>query len=288
MATPDGDGFLNDAAWRLTGDKRYLEALYGDEIQTDSQRMYMVTEGHWWSDRVELFSDNLQRERLGGIALRRNQFVAGHRVSWRFADPADAERVAILVTGAKPDALKAVLFNLSDHPVTATLTGWGVAPGQWRISQGLDADGDDKADGAPTVRSLDFEKGGDITVVLPPMQTTVLDLSLEKPGQPVWARPDLGFGAYDVVRKGRSVSVTVHSLGAVASPVTTVIVEDEAGRVLASTPLAALAAPLDLNPKTATVKLSLPGRASGKLRVRIVTPPGVREITQRNNTVSLP
>lgn len=54
------------------------------------------------------------------------------------------------------------------------------------------------------------------------------------------------------------------------------------------TPFAALAAPLDLAPKTATVKLSLPGQASGKLWVRIVTPPGVREITQRNTTVSLP
>jgi hypothetical protein len=36
------------------------------------------------------------------------------------------------------------------------------------------------------------------------------------------------------------------------------------------------------------VRLSLPGSASGKLTVPIVTPAGVSEITQRNNTVSLP
>jgi hypothetical protein len=66
----DDDPFLLYEAWRSTGDTAYLEKVYGDEITTAEQRMWMVTEAHWWSDRVELFSDILQRSRLGAMALR--------------------------------------------------------------------------------------------------------------------------------------------------------------------------------------------------------------------------
>jgi hypothetical protein len=280
-AKGDDDPFVLDAAWRLTGDKTWLERLYAGEIQLDSQRMYMVTEGHWWSDRVELFSDSLQRERLGGLALRRNQIVPGNRVSWRFDDPADAERVAILVTDAKPDAFKVETYNLSDRPVTVMMVGGEVAPGQWRVVQRPGGTG-----AATGVHA--FEKGVGVSLTLPPHATTLIDMALQTPGQPVWTRPDLGIGPYDVVRKGSGVSVTVHSLGSVGAAATRVVVEDAQGRVVAAAPLPALAAPEGYRPRTATVRLSLPASASGKLTVRIVTPAGVAEITQRNNTVSLP
>jgi len=69
--------------------------------------MYLVTEGELWSDRVELFSDLLQRSRLGGMALRRNQIFPGHLVSWRFAGaPTAAENVAILIADASPTHFK--------------------------------------------------------------------------------------------------------------------------------------------------------------------------------------
>jgi hypothetical protein len=89
----------------------------------------MVTEGHWWSDRVELFSDELQRSRLGGLALRRNQFVPGYVVSWRFPDPNGAEKLAILVPGPLPTKFKVIAYNLDDKRLPATMTGWDVAPG---------------------------------------------------------------------------------------------------------------------------------------------------------------
>ena len=37
----------------------------------------MMTEGHWWSDRVEIPSELLQRSRLGGVALKRNWIWPG-------------------------------------------------------------------------------------------------------------------------------------------------------------------------------------------------------------------
>ena len=69
-------------AWQVSGDKRFLEALYGEEIRAANQRMYMMTDGHWWSDRVEIPSETLQRSRLGGVALKRNWIWAGASVSY--------------------------------------------------------------------------------------------------------------------------------------------------------------------------------------------------------------
>ena len=80
-------GFDRYLAWQASGDKRFLEDLYGEEIRAANQRMYMMTEGHWWSDRVEIPSELLQRSRLGGVALKRNWIWPGATVSWRFDRP---------------------------------------------------------------------------------------------------------------------------------------------------------------------------------------------------------
>src|SRR5690606_39966509 len=92
-----GSGFANVIAWQQTVDKKYLEQLHAEGIQAKAQREYMNTEGHWWSDRVEAPSEFLQRTRLGGIALKRNQSWPGHTVSWRFERDEAAEEVALLV-----------------------------------------------------------------------------------------------------------------------------------------------------------------------------------------------
>jgi hypothetical protein len=331
-----GGDFARLIAWQMSGDTRHLEKIYGDEIITANNRMYMVTEGHWWSDRVELFTDELQRSRLGGMALRRNQFVPGHVVSWRFADPDGAQKLAILVPGALPTKFKVIAYNLDSKPLLATMTGWGVAPGVWKVSQrvlGADTAGSSAAatgtvggagspaaggpggavggvsaaasaggtaassggaSGTPSAggaaggeaRHVQFERSSGLDFAFAPHVTTELDLELETPGQAMWGRPDVGIGAVDVhVAKG-SVRVTVHSLGSVAAPPSTVTLVDASGRVLASTKVPAIPAPLDLLPKTASVTLHF-GTAvrTAGTKVRVQLADGVREITQLNNEV---
>jgi hypothetical protein len=260
----------------MSGDTKYLESLYGDEIITANNRMYMVTEGHWWSDRVELFTDELQRSRLGGMALRRNQFVPGHVVGWRFADPDGAGKVGILVPGALPNKLEVIAYNLDDQPLAATMVGWGVAPGVWKVTQ----------NGA--VRHVEFEKSRGLDVTFAPHVTTELSLELETPGQPLWDRPDIGIGAADVhVAKG-SIRVTVHSLGSVAAPPSTLTLVDGSGHVLASAKVPAIPAPLDLLPKTAQATLHFGSRVpTAGARVRVELAGGGREITQLNNEIVL-
>jgi hypothetical protein len=277
-----GGDFGRFIAWQMSGDTRHLEKIYGDEIITANNRMYMVTEGHWWSDRVELFTDELQRTRLGGMALRRNQFVPGHVVSWRFADPDGAQKVGLLVPGALPNKFKVIAYNLDSKPLAATMTGWGVEPGVWKITQGVQ--------GAPAgdVRHARFEKSKGLDFTFAPHVTTELNLELETPGQAQWDRPDVGIGSADVhVEKG-SIRVTVHSLGSVAAPPSTLTLVDTSGHVVASTKVPAIPAPLDLLPKAAQATLHFGAgvRAAGA-HIRVELANGAEEITQLNNEVVL-
>jgi hypothetical protein len=283
-----GGAFAKYVAWQMTGDTRYLEDIYADEIITANNRMYMVTEGHWWSDRVELFSDELQRSRLGGIALRRNQFVPGHVVSWRFADPNGAQKLAILVPGALPTKFKVIAYNLDDKPLVATMTGWNVEPGVWKVVQRVEGGSDNSSAGGES-RRVELERTRGIDLTFAPRTTTVLDLELETPGKPIWERPDIGIGVNDVrVSKG-AIRVTVHSLGSVPAPPSTVTLTDAAGHELARAHVPALSAPLDLVPKTAQVTLRLKsGVPTSGAKVRVKLDGETQEITGLNNEVVLP
>src|SRR6185312_16443796 len=146
-----------------SGDLRCLEDLYGEEIRAANQRMYRMTEGHWWSDRVEIPSELLQRTRLGGVALKRNWIWPGATVSWRFDRPDAAEQVAILVPGATPTHFKVIAYNTADRPVTAAMTGWTVTAGDWKMTSGVDTTGKDVAD-APQTRTVPLEKSASVDV----------------------------------------------------------------------------------------------------------------------------
>jgi hypothetical protein len=275
-AAGSDDPFTLYTAWDVTGDKAYLDTLHADAIESDTQHMYMYTEGHWWSDRVDQPNEILQRERLGGIALKRNQTYPGNAVSWRFDHDDAATKVAILMPDATTKHFKVIAYNTSDAPQAATMTTWNVAPGQWRMT------GDNGTHDLPLNRSASTR------VSFAPHTTTTLDFTLVRPGQPVDQRPDLGIGDDDVAVTGNHVAVTVHSLGAQPTTGGTASLVDDAGKVLASAPIAPLAAPTDLVPKTTKVSLPLPAGADrSRVSVRIALPGDAPEITMLNNTVAL-
>ncbi|WP_448134919.1 LamG-like jellyroll fold domain-containing protein [Stenotrophomonas rhizophila] len=280
-------GFASLMAWQATGDKKYLAALHADGIQAKAQREYMNTEGHWWSDRVEAPSEFLQRARLGGIALKRNQSWPGHTVSWRFAQPNAAEQVAVLVHAPSPDRFKVIAYNLGKHAVDAEMSTWNVTAGQWRMTSGVDRDGDDTIDGKATTRDLTLERSASTTLRFAPGQSQVFEFTLVQAGTPVEQRADLGIGRGDVRVDGQQLHVTVHSLGHVATGVGVAVLEDAKGRELARVEIPSLAAPSDLLPKTTTVSLPLPAGDRRGLRVRVMQADGAAEVTQRNNVVAL-
>ena len=157
------------------------------------------------------------------------------------------------------------------------------------MSVGTDANGDDKADGPVTTQQVPLERSASVSVTFAPRQTTVLDFELAQPTLAVEKRADLGIGVDDVRLNGRQLSVTVHSLGALATPAGRLEVRDLSGRVLTQVPIPPLPAPLDLRPKIAELRVTLPaGFAMHGSRVVVGLPGDAPEVTRLNNEVVLP
>jgi hypothetical protein len=285
---PPNNYAVRHFAWQMSGDKYLLESLYASQIEASALREYMNTEGSMWIDRIDLPYSELQRQRLGGVALVRNSLYSGHAVSWTFQSPANEESAAILIPNATPRSLKIVVYNLSQSTVKANLTAWDIEPGQWEIVEGIDTNGDDAIDGASTTTTVELERTGMIELTFSPRVSTVLNLKLVAGGIPYWARPDLGISKDDVVVREQKISVTVHSLGAVDTLPTTLVVVDRDGKVQGSAPVPGLEAPVDLRPRTTTVTVSIP-RSSRIDGYSIVLDPDakMKEITRINNRVRL-
>jgi hypothetical protein len=263
-------------AWQVSGNTDYLNQLYSSQLETAANREFINREGSLWIDRVYFNNGELQRARLGGVALMRNYVYPGNVVSWRFDAPANDQSVAILIPEGTPDHIRVTAYNLDPQPVTAHMTGWEIDPGQWEITQG-----DSK-------RTDQFERSRELTFTLAPRTTTTLELTLVKPGVPYWSRPDLGIDRDDVKVAGSRMTVTVHSLGAVDAPAGKVVIRDSAGKVLGTGRTPTLKAPVDLYPKTATVTITLPAGANWKGGSVTLEPGGsLPEITQMNNRVEL-
>jgi len=282
----------NDAgrhlAWQVTGDKQALESLYGSQIEASALRSYINTEGSLWIDRVFVSYTELQRARLGGVALIRNSYYPGHNVSWTFQAPANEESAAILIPHATPQSMKIVVYNLNASAIKTTMTAWDVEPGRWQIVQGVDRNGDDDSDGEVVTKTIELERTGAVELTFPPRVTTILNLKLIDKGTPYWTRPDLGIGNDDVLVRGARITVTVHSLGAIDSPPTELALVDREGKMITSVAVPRLKAPADLFPKTVILTLVMPAgvRIDG---ASVVIDPGAktREVTRMNNRVKL-
>ncbi|WP_213979870.1 LamG-like jellyroll fold domain-containing protein [Sphingomonas sp. dw_22] len=273
--------------WQETGDNAILTRLYEEDIRQTNRRMYVLTEAELWSDRVAVPSELLQRARMGGVAHLRNNYYPGNLVSWRFDDPDVAEKVGILIPKGDPKHFQVIAHNLSGRAVTATMTGAMLAPGLWRMTRGIDGDGDNRADAAGAPETVRLERGLGVELKLPPGQTIVYDFTLDQPGDDPATRADIGISADDLTLQGGSLRVRVHGLGAVATPAGRLTITDRQGRTLGEARFPALAAPADLLPKTQDVRVRLSGKPQGPLTVRVALDGAPAEVTQANNAAVL-
>jgi hypothetical protein len=285
-------GSAETFAWQISGDTKYLERLYTAQLESESNREWINTEGSLWIDRVTdsagpmFVNTELQRARFGGVALIRNHIYPGNAVSWRFIAPATPTSLGILVPEATTDHVKIIVYNLDAVPVSTQMTGWEVDPGQWEIAEGIQTGAKDAALTGVKKWSAEFERSRSIPLTFAPHTTTVVELKLVTKGVPYWSRPDLGISSDDVKVEGRTMKVTVHSLGAVDAPESKVVLRDRAGKVMATANAGPLKAPLDLYPKTEEVSLALSAGAEWKGgSVTIEMSGDLPEITQMNNRV---
>jgi hypothetical protein len=272
-------------AWEMTGDKKYLTDLFANEVRRQQETMYSRTEGHWWTDRVEMENAYLQRVRMGGIALVRGNIYPGATVSWAFPGKNDAVQVAILMPNASRNHFKVIAFNTSTKPIKAEMTGWNVDSGQWEVKYGPGDASENLSAGAKS-KEIAFEKTVSTKLEFAPHKTTIYEFTLKAKGDDPATRADLGIGSDDVAIADGKATVTVHSLGAQDAAAAKVELVDATGKVVAEATTPALPAPRDLKPHTAHVTLTLPaGFKVAGTKVRIVTP--YKEITQINNVVAL-
>jgi hypothetical protein len=83
-------------------------------------------------------------------------------------------------------------------------------------------------------------------------------------------------------------TVTVHSLGAVDAPASSVTLRDAGGKVVATATARGMKAPVDLEPKAIQVTLHIPtGFKTEGSTVILAIPGGVQETTLLNNEVTL-
>ena len=280
--------FARFVRWQKGGDKAILADLFGKEVEANSQRMHLLTEGHLWSDRASVPNELLQRARLGGVAHRRNAYFPGNLVSWRFEGEGKAEDVAILIPEGDPKRFRVIAYNLSGRPVSARMIGAELAPGTWSVTGGVDANGDDRADAPSPAQNLQLERGRGTELTFGPRQATVYEFTLVTPGDDPATRPDIGISADDVSLRGNRVTVRVHSLGAQPTPAGTAIVEDGNGHTLVTLRFPALRAPTDLVPKTAEVAATLPrGAGRQQIRVRLALDGAPPETSADNNAARL-
>ena len=275
-------------AWQITGDNKYLDNYYGNQVKWNSILYYINTTGSLWTDRVITLESELQRSRLGGIALSRGYIFPGNAISWKFEKPATAESVAIAVRSATSSAVEMKVFNLDQSDVNAECCSWNLLPGKWEVTQGIDENGDGKADDGVTSRTVAFERSKPITLTFPSHQTSIINLKLVDEGLDYSKRPDLAIGNDDIKINGKKINVTVHNLGAVNSNPTIVALINSKGQDVAEVSLPEIASPKDLVPKTMEVVLNAPAEVDlNSLSVQVDPQEKLTEITRENNKVML-
>lgn len=279
-----------------TGDNKYLEPLKGtstDKLYTTplqtkqveksnlqllhniSDRRFMMREGAVWIDRVYFNCDDIQRQRMGGLAMNRSSnFVPGNVVTWRFENDADAEKVAILIPVANNKGFEATFFNTTGAPVKVNMTGMQVLGGTWKMND----------------EAVQWGRNRTLTLTIPAGKEYKVKMELMSDGIDFNSYTDLGIGKEDiaVAKNKKSVTVTLHNLSSKEAPATRVVLKDAYGNVIAETASQPLAAPQDMIPSTQKVTINVPKGASLSGCTVVIDPDNtINEIYKQNNCVAL-
>jgi len=287
VANPGWD-FGRHLAWQITGDKKHLEALYRNVIESATLIEYINTLGYIWTDRLNFPIGLIQRSRMGGVCHERSAFFPGNAVSWRFRNNDDAEKIAILVPFSTQKELKLEFFNTDTKPMEARMTGWDVLNGEWELVQGIDANGDGKMDRETVRKKLKFGREETVTLTIPPRQNVLVEMKLVGEGVFVSNRPDLAIGAEDIQISGNQITATVHNLGYASAPATEIALTDRNGKKLQTATIPALEGTHDLLPKRVQVTLTIPPNVKYENCQVVIDPENkLAEIRKSNNVVKL-
>ena len=243
--------------------------------------------GHTWvgqsADRVAIPQYPLPQMYLGGSAdAAKRQGYLYNAVSWEGAD----DDVSRFVVECAPSRLKVLIYSFHDKPLDIVMRVWDLDLGRYRVRAGADTRGDETIGKVVLDEERTLYRYEPIRLTVPPRRVYVVTCEQRRRLGRIRDRTDLALGPQDVKIVGGALRVTVHNIGALASPAGKVRLT-AAGRVVAEAPFPAFAAPTDLRPKTATVTFkNVP--TTRPLRVTVTSDRPVPEITPVNNEAIVP
>jgi hypothetical protein len=266
------------AAYEFTGEKRYLDPIkdrvaggqefdregivkrYTEKIKDLAVHEYINTKGSIWIDRISANHNDLQTDRMGGVALSRiRNIYHQHHVSWKIREPASYGSLGVFVTSADSKSIELLAYNLDKDTVDAGMSLWDIEPGLWMVRMGLDENEDQQIDTDASGFSVYMEPGSELDLSFAPRKYTIIKLDLQEPAQTDYTdRPDLAICASGISIKGNRVIVRVYSQGAVGSPETLLELKDATGKQINTAAVPALEPPLDLVPRYVDITMDIP------------------------------
>lgn len=277
---------FGDSAWAAGKDRAALcksmeYVLYGNPDSSGgvSKYRYIWTAAEMFTDRIFLPMPALAQPMLGGYTVRNSIFPA-YAVSYEGL----GREFAALVLEQGRDRLKVEMVNLSPQAREGAFVVWQLDHGRYEVTAGPDGDDDGRMDAVEERRTVELGRMDRVPVRLPSRRAMVYELRQIEKLDDLCARADLAVCAEDVVREGAELKVTAHNIGSrdVADAAVAVVAAD--GRLIARVAGGPIRAPLDLVPKTVTVRLP----AAGAAKVVLDPDNAVPEITKVNNTVAVP
>ncbi len=279
---PSQDELSMWRAWRVTGDRKWLVEELRECVRQQERNRWLLTEAEPYTDRVPVPGQRLLSSLFLGDFTSGKSHVPGHWVSWE----GGGLDYAAAVREASPEHLKALVYSFHEQPTPMTMRVWRLPHGRYRVSVGADTDGDDVADRQVTTGEQELWRyDGAVQFDARPGETLVIELTLLEELPDIRMRPDLAIGVGDATVDGDALTVTVHNIGGSAAPASTLQVLGAAGEI-ATAQVPALDAPIDLKPKTVTVRIDLPEGAQATT-IRLDPTNAIAEITEANNALRL-
>jgi len=300
-------------AWVATRDKKYLEQTMIHDIRNNHRAMLAYTEMDPDTDRVYPWGRwVLPQMYLGGQVLseRASLPYPANMITWENT----GIDFAALVLDSSPRHLRLLLYGFEDADRPVVIRNWGLGPGTYRVTEGIDRDGDDKPDEMEREQRVVLRRMSQVRVVLPSRKTHVIEFTQVQAGPDSGLLPDLAIGPEDVevtlgcpgegliglgpypprtTLPGHSIPfirIRVHNIGSARAGRFTVQVKDGLGKLINQREVAdGLDAPLDLHPKVEWVTLRLREHMKniGPIEVIVDSKNEVEEIWEENNSLRI-
>lgn len=295
------------AAYEITGDPRYFHPIedlssntrefdpaalvsrYSENIRNMAVLEHSNTVGSIWIDRIFANTNDIQKDRLGGVALTRiGHIYPQHFVSWNIDKPADYQSLATFVQKADHSTIEVLAYNMEKEMIHSEMTLWGITPGTWQLVFEHDTDNNQKMDDELRSELVYLERGSKLNLSFAPKRNSYIHLKLIEPASTGYMeRPDLALCSSGIRIEDNQVTVRVYSQGSVGTPASSIELRDAKGELVGSMPVPALEGPLDLVPKWVDIKLIVaPGTDLSSGSVQVDPLEKIDQITRINTRIA--